>query len=66
MAEILGSLEGYRTYITAVALALIGFVGFIDPAAAAYVGQLTGMDATTILMICGLIMAGLRKITAKP
>jgi hypothetical protein len=58
-------LKGYRTYITAIALALIGFAGFIDPAAAAYVGQLTGMDATTILMICGLVMAGLRKITAQ-
>lgn len=58
-------IEGYRTYITAIALALIGFVGYIDPAAAAYVGQLTGMDGATILMICGLIMAGLRKITAK-
>jgi hypothetical protein len=58
------NLEGYRTYIAAAALFLIGLVGYIDPGAAAFVGQQTGIEPQTIFIVCSLLMAGLRKITA--
>jgi uncharacterized protein (DUF302 family) len=61
----MANLEGYRTYIAAIALFLIGIVGYIDPSAAAFVAQQTDIEPATILLICGLLMAGLRKITAK-
>ena len=57
-------ITGYRTYAVSIALVIIGAVGYIDPGLANYVGGQVGMSGTTILMICGLIMAGLRKLTA--
>jgi hypothetical protein len=57
-------LEGYRTYIASAALFLVGLVAYIDPTAAAYIGNQFGIEPATILLFCGLLMAGLRKITA--
>lgn len=57
------TLEGYKTYITAAALFIIGLAGYIDPSAANFISQQIGVDSQTILMICALLMAGLRRIT---
>lgn len=60
--------KGYRTYAVAFATILIGLLGAIDPTTLEMISKLLGQigiptSTSTLLLVFGLIMAGLRKIT---
>lgn len=57
------AMEGYKTYLTAAAMIILGLAGYIDPGMAEFIGQLTGIDGAVLLMVAGVIMAVLRNYT---
>lgn len=60
------SLKGYRTYLVAICTFLIGLAGYIDPSVATYIGKELGIAPEILLMLSGLVMMIMRKITDTP
>jgi len=61
-------LEGYKTYAVALAMLLMGLLGNISPESlnliSAFLANIGLPTSTaTLLLVIGLVMAGLRKVT---
>ena len=64
-----GFLEGYKHYISAFVMMILGLGGAIDPSAAnivvAFFAQFgLSVSPATILMVCALIVVGLKRLQA--
>jgi hypothetical protein len=62
-------LEGYKTYLVAFAMLLIGLLGNISPESLNLISNFLGeiglpTSTATLILVIGLIMTGLRKVTA--
>jgi len=60
------TLKGYRTYLVAICTFLIGLAGYIDPSVATFIGKELGVEPELVLMLSGLVMMIMRKITDTP